>query len=163
MPWLIGDANIFIDMEVGGILEAMFRLPEQIAVPDVLFVEELDEQHGHLLDMGLVQLEVHSAFVMEALRLGGVYIGASHNDLLALSLAKQEACPLLTGDGKLREAAKAEQVEVRGTLWLVEALVMAGELEYHQAAAAYERMQRDGRRLPWNLVKAQLTWMRENL
>lgn len=159
MTWLIGDANIFIDMEVGGILESMFGLPETIAVPDVLFAEELEARHGHLLGMGLVTLEVQEAFVEEAYRLGGLYRRAGHNDLLALSLAKQEQCPLLTGDAKLREAAQAERVEVRGTLWLVGALFQAGLLNHAEATTAYQRMREDGRRLPWKEVEAQLAGM----
>ena len=66
----------------------MFRLPETIAVPDVLFAEELEIRHAHLLAMGLVKLEVRDEFVLEAYRLAGIYRKPSHNDLLALSLAK---------------------------------------------------------------------------
>ena len=156
MTWLIGDANIFIDMEVGGILEPMFHVPETIAVPDVLFAEELQARHAYLLSMGLMQLEVQERYVREAFRLGDIYRKPSHNDLLALSLAKQEACPLLTGDKRLREAALAEQLEVRGTLWLVRRLFLSGALEYCQAVTAYERMKKNGRRLPWDDVGAQL-------
>ena len=50
---LISDANIFIDMEVGGLIERMFDLDYQFAVPDVLFAEELAGHHGYLLDLGL--------------------------------------------------------------------------------------------------------------
>jgi len=39
---LISDANILIDMADGGLLQAMFRLEETFAVPDVLFEEELE-------------------------------------------------------------------------------------------------------------------------
>ena len=41
MPLLISDANIFIDFEEAGLLEALFRLPETIGVPDLLFEDEL--------------------------------------------------------------------------------------------------------------------------
>ena len=42
MRLLISDANILIDMEVGGLTAAMFRLDGyRFAVPDVLFAEEL--------------------------------------------------------------------------------------------------------------------------
>lgn len=67
-----------------------------------------------------------------------------------------EACPLLTGDRILRKAARAERVEVRGTLWLMETLVVAGTLDASQATSAYELMRQNGRRLPWAMVSAQL-------
>jgi predicted nucleic acid-binding protein len=156
MKWLISDANIIIDMEAGGILDKMFRLPELFAVPNVLYAEELEEHHPHLPGLGLAVLEMHEEFVLEAYRLGGIYRGPSQNDLLALSLAKQEECPLLTGDLKLREAAELEEVEVRGTLWVIERLCIERILDHEGAHLAYDKMKRDGRRLPWERVKKQL-------
>ena len=37
---LISDANVLIDLEVGGIVERIFRLGATIAVPDVLYLTE---------------------------------------------------------------------------------------------------------------------------
>lgn len=42
---LISDANILIDMEEGELLTQLFQLPYQFAIPDILFVEELEEEH----------------------------------------------------------------------------------------------------------------------
>lgn len=36
MALIVSDANIFIDMAVGGLTRLMFRIGEEIAVPDVL-------------------------------------------------------------------------------------------------------------------------------
>jgi len=160
MTWLISDANIIIDMEAGEILDKMFRLPETFAVPNVLYVEELERHHAHLPELGLVVLDVYEEFVFEAYRLGDVYKKPSHNDLLALALAKQERCPLLTGDARLREAAETEQVAVRGSLWIIERLFAKNILDYQGANGAYEKMKRDGRRLPWSQVDQQLNKMR---
>lgn len=160
MTWLISDANIIIDMEAGEILDKMFRISESFAVPNVLYAEELETHHAHLPGLGLVVLDVHEEFVSEAYRLGDVYTKPSQNDLLALALAKQEQCPLLTGDAKLREAAEMEEVEVRGTLWIVERLFDENILDYLGAKNAYEKMKQDDRRLPWNEIKCQLKKMK---
>ena len=48
MRLVVSDANILIDMEEGGLIEAMFKLPETFAVPNVLFMEELVEHHPEL-------------------------------------------------------------------------------------------------------------------
>lgn len=53
MLLLISDANILMDVEVGDLVAPMFSLSCQFAVPDVLYYEELEDQHAHLLDMGL--------------------------------------------------------------------------------------------------------------
>ena len=159
MTWLISDANIIIDMEAGAILDKMFRLPETFAVPNVLYVEELEKHHPHLPGLGLRVLTVEEEYMQEAYRLGGVYRKPGFNDLLALSLAKQQRCPLLTGDGKLREAAEMEQVEVRGTLWLMERMFASKILGLEAVQEAYEKMDNDGRRLPWPEVRGQLKKM----
>lgn len=98
MPWLISDVNIIIDMEVGGILDHMFRLPETFAVPDILYMEELAEQHSELPGLGLEILKLRAEFIAEAYRLREANNKPGMNDLFALALAKQEECPLLAGD-----------------------------------------------------------------
>ena len=154
---LISDANILIDMESGGLLHAMFRIDATFAVPNILFEEELREQHPELPRLGLKSLELSESSVEHADNLVRKYqaIGASINDLLALALARQEKCPLLTGDAKLRIAANREQVEFHGTIWLVGQMVAGGVIVPRQAAAAYTKMKRTGRWLPWDEVEKQ--------
>jgi len=55
---LISDANILIDMEEGELLTQLFQLPYQFAIPDILFAEELEEEHVHLPAMGLTLEEL---------------------------------------------------------------------------------------------------------
>jgi hypothetical protein len=161
MKLLISDSNIFIDMEVGGLIEAMFGLPEKFGVPNILYAEELSEHHPQLPAYGLLIMTLDESTVEESQRLRQVYRRASQNDLFALALAKQERCPLVTGDGKLRDAADQEGVEIKGTLWLVERIVEESIISLETASDAYERMRRDGRRLPWGDVDRQLERLRE--
>lgn len=156
MTLLISDANVLIDMETGQALDLMFRLPQRFAVPNILYIEELVEQHGHLPGLGLAVLNVQETFVLEAYRLGTVYRKPSHNDLLALALAKQEACPILTGDRFLREAAHLEKVNCVGTLWLMEQLLQTRLLNYHDMEITYAKMLSGGRRLPREEIESQL-------
>lgn len=123
MLLLISDANILMDVEVGELVAPMFSLGYQFAVPDVLYYEELEEQHGHLLDLGL-QIRTLSAKSVERVQeLAQNYARPGRNDLFALALAEVEECPLLTGDAALRQAAETEQVEVKGTIWLIGEMV----------------------------------------
>ncbi len=153
---LISDANILIDMEEGGLLEAMFQLPYDFATPDILFVEELEEDHPHLQDLGLALKEVSAESMMYAMQLTGTYTQASRNDCFALALAKQEQCPLLTGDMALRKAAEKEAAIVKGTVCLVSQLVVHQQINTEQARAAYKQMQANGRRLPWHIAEQAL-------
>ncbi len=156
MALLIGDSNIFIDFEEGGLLEALFRLPEEVGVPDLLFEEELRGQHEALLDDGLVLVQLTPETLQRVVRLASAHRKPSRLDLAALAAAEQEACPLLTGDRNLRAAATTEGVEVHGTLWVARRLVDAGVVSVSVLREAYAKMEAGGRRLPWDKVAAQL-------
>ncbi len=156
MALLISDANVLIDMQSAAILELMFRLPDAFAVPNILYMEELAQQHRHLPGLGPQVLETREQFVAEAYRLGGIHKKAGLNDLLALALAKQESCPILTGDRFLREAAEIENVEVRGTLWLMERLFNHQLLDENALTSSYKKMLAGGRRLPRRDIDEQL-------
>lgn len=95
-------------------------------------------------------MEMTSDYVEYALRLPEQYGGtACHNDYLALALAKQEGCPLLTGDQGLKQAALGEDVSVMGTVWLLRAMVENRLLSVDGALQALDRMKTRKRRLPW--------------
>ncbi len=160
---LISDANILIDMEVGGLLRPMFRIDATFAVPNIMFEEELREQHPELPRLGLKSLDLNATTVEYADNLIAKYqaLGASINDFLALALAKQEQGPLLTGDAKLRIVAKNEQVDFHGTLWLIDQMVESRVLTGRQAGAAYRKMRDAGRRLPWDEIEEQLDSFRK--
>ncbi len=153
---LISDANIFIDMEEGGLIRKMFRLPEIFVVPDILFVEELSAHHPTLPAYGLQIKALEASAIEEAIKLSRQYKQPSQNDLFALALAQQELCPLVTGDRRLREAANNEKVEVKGTLWLIERMFEEKLLTKDDARKAYDKMREANRRLPWAKVAQQL-------
>ena len=115
MRLLISDANILIDMEAGALMETLFRLPMQFGIPDLLYYEEIEEGSPGLEQLGLQIIEVSGDFVKYAEKLPSQYNHTlpvkngskpSHNDYLALALAKQESCTLLTGDANLRIVGK---------------------------------------------------------
>ncbi len=87
---LISDANILIDMDVGGILDAMFALEYTFATPDMLYQEELSELHPHLLDMGLEVMELSETTVQQIMQHSETYsnTGVSSYDLAAMGLAQ---------------------------------------------------------------------------
>ncbi|WP_330926581.1 PIN domain-containing protein [Candidatus Sororendozoicomonas aggregata] len=154
--YVISDSNVIIDLEVAGLINELFQLPYTFAVPDILFHDELQEQHSYLPAMGLRQLSLNSETMMYAITLNSQYSKAGRYDLFALALAKQETCPLLTGDQALRKAAQAEKVTLRGTLWLIEGMVTHGIITVAQANAAYDKMEANQRRLPWKEARARL-------
>lgn len=153
---LISDANILIDLEDGRLITELFKLPFQFQVPDMLFVDELEADHGYLLEHGLQLGELSPASMAEVEILVKKYKQPSRYDCFALVLAKQEHCRLLTGDQNLRKAAEQENVEVKGTLWIVEAMITHQVITIPVARLAYQQMKQKGRRLPWELAENRL-------
>ncbi len=56
MLLLISDANILIDVEAGGLIETLFKLPMQFGIPDLLYYEEIEPGSPNLEKLGLRML-----------------------------------------------------------------------------------------------------------
>ncbi|MEX2523724.1 MAG: PIN domain-containing protein [Gammaproteobacteria bacterium] len=153
---LISDANILIDLEVGKLIDAMFQLPYEYAVPDLLFEQELNYQRDYLLDKGLQLLELQDKAISRMLELGQYYKGVSHIDLSALALAEQEHVSLLTGDRKLRQVCDRVNIEVHGTVWIIGKMLECEVITVTDAENSYNGMEEAGSFLPWDEVKDQL-------
>lgn len=158
MRLLISDANILIDMESGALMDKLFALPMQFGIPDLLYYEEIEPGTPGLDDLGLKIMEVDGEWVNYAQSLPAQYNHTlpakngpkpTHNDYLALALAKQEERTLLTGDTNLRVVASKEKVTVMGTIGLLCAMVENQLLTVDEALAALNRMKGGKRRLPW--------------
>ncbi len=163
MQLLISDANILIDMEEGQLLELMFKLPFQFQTPDMLFADELEELHPHLPGYGLQLGILNDASIHRVSQLVLKYKNTGRYDCMALALAQQEQCTLLTGDQNLTKAAKAEKVETRGSLWLVEQLVQHRIITIESARHSYTQMEANGRRLPWKQARQRLNELENTL
>ncbi len=163
MQLLISDANILIDMEEGNLLAQMFQLPYSFSIPDILFYEELEQEHEHLLELGLRLDELEGELVQYSLELVEQYRKPSRNDCFALALAKQQQCPLLTGDKDLRAAAENEAVVVMGTVWLLAQLVTQQIITAEEARTSLVLMQDAGRRLPWRKAEEHIAEAEQQL
>jgi predicted nucleic acid-binding protein len=143
-------------MEDGNLTPAIFQLPYEIAVPDILFDLELRERHSHLLQAGLKVKSLTAESVKKTEFLIQQYQRPSMMDHSALALALQERCPLLTGDKDLRVAAKKEGVEVHGTIWIIEELLSQKIIQHPRAKDSFDAMRNKGSRLPWGDVEKLL-------
>jgi predicted nucleic acid-binding protein len=124
---LVSDTSVLIDLERGGLLEAIFALPHEFAVPDVLYDYEMRGDWGdHLVRLGLRVEELSSDSVASALRYHQQRASLSVPDSFALALAKERLWLLLTGDAQLRDLAAGENVECHGVLWLLDMMEGAG-------------------------------------
>lgn len=152
-------------MEAAALLETLFQLPVEFGIPDLLYYEEIAPGSPDLESFGLKVMEVRGEYIAYAVSLPERYNhvlpaknGAkpSHNDYLALALAKQEDCTLASGDANLRIVAAKEQIEITDTIGILCALVESQLLSTNEALLALDRMKNAKRRLPWDEAKKRL-------
>ena len=154
----VTDANVWIDLDYGGLLGRAFELGDDLVIPDVIFYEEVfTPDTGLLLRLG-IQVSGLTGAQLTALidTLAGRYPRASLRDLSSLILARDEGSVLVTGDKALRKAAEKEGVEVHGVLWVLDRLVSEAGLLPVEAARSLRLMLRGGARLPKVEVEKRL-------
>ncbi len=119
MPVLVSDTSVIIDLDRGALVEDLFRLPYEFAVPDLLFARELVGPLGdQLLALGLRVEELSPDELRRAAGLRRERKELSAPDTFAFAIAEGRRWPLLAGDGGIRRLAHAAQVECHGVLWV---------------------------------------------
>ncbi len=74
--------------------------------------------------------------------------GLSFPDCSCISLADKLQAALLTGDMRLRREAHARDLEVHGSIWILEQLYVAGKLEAYDAGTRLLSLLHVNPRLP---------------
>ena len=87
---IINDTNIWIDLKYTNLLDEVFQLPYEIAIPNILFNDELKEKDGDLLEeRGVKILEMTDEEVMDTVVLSRDTNKVSFNDLTTLVVARK--------------------------------------------------------------------------
>jgi hypothetical protein len=136
MSVLVSDTSILIDLERGQLLEEMFLLPFEFAVPDLLFRRELAGPLGiRLVSLGLRVEELSPVELTRATIIRRQRARLSTPDTFAFAIAESRQWPLLTGDGGLRELAIEKKLEMHGVLWLLDQLADGNHVEFRRLHA----------------------------
>jgi len=158
---LITDTNIWIDLDNGGILVDVFRLPYQFLTPDIAAREFIKPRWQTLQALGFVFQELLADQVIELAQLRLSHRNLSAIDLASFLLAKSLHATLLTGDSRLFELAISNDVSVHGVLWLLDEMVRLWVLVPERAAVALQKMLDMGARLPSDECRKRLLdWSR---
>ena len=162
--FISSDTNIWFDFEETGNLEHPFLLDNNYYLSDVTYHDEIQTSHTihDIVETG--KLQITSVPVSE-IQIAGEYAeqypALSIHDAIALAIAKTRGWILLSGDGKLREAAAQESVECHGTLWIYKSLKEQEKLTNQEYRAALEKLldavKHKGRRLPKNEIIRMLS------
>jgi predicted nucleic acid-binding protein len=145
---LVTDTNIWIDLNSGGILAEVFRLPYEFFTTDLSIQELITPDWETLRELGLQAHDLAPEDILELARLRQNHRHLSLVDLAALLLAKTLVASLVTGDRRLHELARARGLEVHGVLWLLDEMINYQTLTPEQAKTALRKMLNEGARLP---------------
>lgn len=125
MEYISSDTNIWLDFNSINRVEIPFRMPcTYIMYKEALRSEIVSppELLSDLKERGLLGVELTTEEFYYALEDLGKYVKLSGYDKTALAIAKFRKIPLLTGDNALRKAAQKEDVQVFGTIGLLDRL-----------------------------------------
>ena len=159
MTVLVSDTSVIIDLERADLLDEMFLLPFEFAVPDLLYVRELEGELGdRLMGLGLRVEELTVSELRRATSVNRQHQKLSVPDTFAFALAESRTWTLLTGDGILRELAANEQIAMHGVLWLFDQMADGGHVHFDQLHGGLAQLFAHPRcRLPAKEVKRRLT------
>lgn len=141
MRIILNDSCCLIDLRKVGLLTKALGLPYRMAIVYPLRVQELlgipEHEWGLLEGAGLEVIDVSGELVAEAEQAKRLVRGPSFIDCLSFVQARAFGCEsiLLTNDRKLRDLALRHQVEVYGTLWLLDELVRHARLSTAEATS----------------------------
>jgi len=143
MEYISSDTNIWLDFMTIERLELPFKLPYIYLMDSDAVEDELLNPPGigrKLIKMGLQKTELTEEEFFLAEELTGRYTKPSLYDCIALAIAKVRGITLLTGDGPLRKAAKAEGVPVMGTIGILDKLLEGQYIEPNEFQDCVKRL-----------------------
>jgi hypothetical protein len=151
MKLAVTDANIFIDLIKLQMLTLLFNIDMEIHTTKEIVDQLNDDQLLHLTEfIDSQHLRVH---YLSALQLQEVIDLAAPRalelaDKSVAWLSLQLTATVLTGDGPLRKFCQTKHLEVRGIIWLFDAIVKKGLVSPLSAAEKMESLLGINSRLP---------------
>ena len=149
MKVLVSDSSILIEFSKRELLDKIFQLDFEFAVPDLLFHEELIDLGAYsrqdLLAFGLRVESLDAEGVETAIVYQSERPALSLVDSFALALADRHGWHLLTEDRTMRSVARSKRIAHRDALWVIDNMLGAGILSAPQVVAVLEAMRNDPR------------------
>ena len=161
MEFVSSDTNVWFDFACTRHIDFPFRL----SYTYIMFCEAVDGEikaplglREQLLQQGLQPVDITEEEFYLATEYQLKYKRISVNDSIALAIAKCRKILLLTGDGALRSAAKAEGVSVKGTIGVLDMLKDGNHITLTEYIECFQALLAniERRRLPEDEIKKRL-------
>ncbi|MCH6255638.1 hypothetical protein MLD52_03710 [Puniceicoccaceae bacterium K14] len=145
MKVAVQDANILIDLELSGLLDLWFQLGIETHTTNLVCRELRKGSHiqalSYVKNGSILETIISFEDLLEVDRIHRSFEpkGAGVVDASVLFLAMQKGAMLLTGDKPLRHEAEVKyRIEVHGTIWILDQLVLKGVIQGVVAADKLE-------------------------
>jgi len=160
MEVVISDTNILIDLFSSGLLNHCNNLNLDFRTIDLVLSEVKSVEQltaiNNIIDHGILKVDsLDSRQLGLAAKMIGLYQPAcnlSAVDVAVIVYAKEHHCRLLTGDKKMREKAKSENVVVSGILYLIDRLIEGKSMSNGEMVASLLSLMKSNARLPQKLI-----------
>ena len=155
---VVSDTNIFIDLMSVGLLDLVCNLPLQIHTVDYVVNEIKDSTQQEAIQALITcgKITVKEFKPEELMEIIGMYSARSNNvsvtDCSVWYYAKKNNYRLLTGDGKLRNSAISDGVQVSGILYLTDMLVDCAIVGKKHMSACLKKLISINSRLPKRII-----------
>ena len=162
MEIIVNDTNILIDLHSLGLLEVLCELPYDVRTVDFVIAEITDPEQSEALS-ALARENKIRIESFDAEELGEIITehssvpgNISIPDCSVCYYARKHAATLLTGDRQLRRYAEANNVSVRGILFIFDELVANNVISSQQASAKLRELVAINVRLPKSEIEKRI-------
>lgn len=148
MEYISSDTNVWIDFYCIDKLGLPFLLPYKY----LMYYEQIDREllsidKDVLIKNGLQAIDITIDEFFLAEEYGNKYLALSKWDRIALAIAKTRTIKLLTGDMPLRRAALKENVQVLGTIGILDELYHQGFVNKEEYVTCIEALIKENGRM----------------
>ena len=153
MKIVINDANILIDLVKLELIDAFSMLDFDLHTTDFVLDELNDEQRTPIDSLNYGK-KITVIETIETKDFQGITTllekskGLSFEDCSVWYYSKKMSGILLTGDGKLRKQASKDNIEVRGIIYLFDALLNQNLISFQEAIKKIKQLMLLNNRLP---------------
>ncbi|MEQ6887013.1 hypothetical protein [Salicola sp. Rm-C-2C1-2] len=159
---LVSDTNIWIDLHRCGLLETVFQLPHQFVTTEFVWRELRQPPGTRLTNLGLLLEPLDQDEILELFDLRAALGNSSIPDVSCYLTARNRNWTLLTGDKAVRNSGFEAELDVRGTLWLLDELYEHNLANGDTLATGLEEMLERGARLPQSECEHRLALWRSS-
>lgn len=166
MKLLITDTNVLFDVIKIGALPEFFSLDYEICTTEFVINEVRPSGQRDMLEyfirakkLNVYELSGDEVEEVEQFDTGIDLKRFTDKSVIWKSL--QLKCPILTGDKKMKDVASRLGLEVHGSIWVLDALVIEQMIEHVEAVELFDKLAMTNSWLPINEIERRINILKQ--